>query len=421
MLAAMIAGISGGPASAQESVVDARDAFVAGETAFAAADYRRAVEHFEAARDAGLAGPAVHYNIGVSYYRLGEYERAGQTFSMIAERFPAMRELAVYNLGLALLRQDRQAEAVAAFERAASAPDEVVAGLARAMLERLDTAAPSDGLPRSAWSWTRLFDLKLGHDDNVVLVDESVLAPDQASGSPFAELFAYAGGASGAGGRFRFDASAYLVRYPDAGSFDQNTVRVAGAHRWSWGDWRLDAGPHYQHSMLGGDGFERRLGVSADLRLTLDARSGLAIRLTLDDVDELDDRFGFVAGRREQLRLGFDRRGDSGRIALGYEIERNDREDPGVSPLRNRLYARYRRQLNADWSADLGASYRASRYRDLPETRSENLIELAVGASRALPGEWQLVGEYLWADNDSNMDVFSYRRQRIGLGVSKVF
>ena len=81
---------------------DASALFAAGERAFAAGDYAAALQSFEAARAAGSTGPSSFYNIGVCQYRLGDFEAAEATFATLAAEFPALRELAEYNRGLAL-------------------------------------------------------------------------------------------------------------------------------------------------------------------------------------------------------------------------------------------------------------------------------------------------------------------------------
>jgi tetratricopeptide (TPR) repeat protein len=116
-------------------------AFGAGNDAFQLGDYRTALTRFEAARDAGIEGPAVHYNIGVCQYKLGKYRQAEGTFRLVAERYPQMRAVAEYNLGLALLRQQRRTEARAAFEEARGDGDEKIASLAQVMLQRLQASA----------------------------------------------------------------------------------------------------------------------------------------------------------------------------------------------------------------------------------------------------------------------------------------
>ena len=122
---------------------DASALFADGERAFATGDYEEALRLFTAAREAGSTGPSSYYNIGVCQYRLGDYAAAEATFATLAGEFPAMRELAEYNRGLALRAAGDITAARVAFERAQSSTDDKIAALANAQLGEI-------GAPRIA-------------------------------------------------------------------------------------------------------------------------------------------------------------------------------------------------------------------------------------------------------------------------------
>ena len=113
---------------------DASALFADGERAFAAGEYQEALRLFTAAREAGSTGPSSYYNIGVCQYRLRDYAAAEATFATLAAEFPAMRELAEYNRGLALRATGNLADARVAFERARSSTDDKIVALANAQL-----------------------------------------------------------------------------------------------------------------------------------------------------------------------------------------------------------------------------------------------------------------------------------------------
>ena len=119
---------------------------------------------FTAAREAGSAGPSSYYNIGVCQYRLRDYDAAEATFAALAAEFPAMRELAEYNRGLALRAQGNLAEARVAFERARASTDDKIVALANAQLGELGAARTAAETRWSGW-----FSGGLGYDDNVAL------------------------------------------------------------------------------------------------------------------------------------------------------------------------------------------------------------------------------------------------------------
>ena len=128
---------------------DASALFADGERAFAAGDYHEALQSFTAAREAGSAGPSTHYNIAVCQYRLRDYDAAEATFAALAAEFPALRELAEYNRGLALRARGDPAEARVAFERARASDDDKIVALADAQLGEL---GPARTAARTRWN-----------------------------------------------------------------------------------------------------------------------------------------------------------------------------------------------------------------------------------------------------------------------------
>jgi hypothetical protein len=330
-----------------------------------------------------------------------------------------MAPLAEYNAGLALAQQEDYEAARAALRRAAAAGDRQVVGLAIAMLERLPerVAEPAAGPPDTRW--TAFTDFAAGFDDNVALLDDSVLPAGETTDSPFAQLFGQLTTPASRG--WQATGSAYLVRYPDAGRFDQDVLRLGAAWQGSWHDWRVEAGPHASYSTLDGDGYERRLGGTLGVGRAFGPDVRFTARLTLEDVGEVEPRFDFVEGSRRMLELQLRRYVPEGRIQLEYAWSADDRASASASPVRQELAVAYRHWIGDAWSAVAAAAFRSSRYDDLPEPRDEDRGELSLALSRDLPAGWQLTGRYRLSENDSNVDGFDYSRSRFALGVNRVF
>lgn len=400
------------PASAEET---ASQRFAAGSRAFENGDFREALADFEAAIAAGKQGPAVRYNVAVCYYKLGDYRRAENAFKDLAQRFPEMRALAEYNIGLALTEQDRRGEARDAFERARAGNDVQIAALATVMLDRLVVASEAP----SARPWTRLIDMRIGHDDNVALIDAASLPTGRSTDSSLAELFAYFSGPVGVR-PWRVDASAYIVAFPDAGEFDQRVVYLGAAREWRAGDWYFDAGPRVSHATLDGDGFEQRVGLLMNARRVA-GNVTFAAQLAHDDIDDLEARFSYVDGTLDQLAFAIDSTLRSGRVIATYYLERNDRADAGVSADRDRYVLRYRRLFNAAWTTDLMYEYRKSDYTELSPVREEERRQLGIDLARNVSANWQVVMQYRVADNESNDPAYTYDRHRVSIGVSTTF
>ena len=389
--------------------------FAAATAAFESGDYEQALRLFETALAAGVDSPALHYNLGVCQYRLGDHAAAATTFAGLRDRFPSFAAIADYNRGLALLALGDEGAARAAFERAHDEGDERLAALAESALAQIEPAPA----PRSRW--LGYFDLTAGHDDNIALVDELSLPATLSASSPFTELIGYASRRFGQRVPLRLDFSGYFVRYSDAPEFDQNALSIDSAFEWKTGEWRIEAGPRLAESTLDGDGFERALGARLVAWRPLSRRMTFDAQLVYDDVTAASDRFDFIEGTRERLRIGLDSRAERQRIRVGYEIEGNDRASPGVSPSRDRFVVNYQRLLGAFWSIDGTLAYRSSDYDELVPPREEDLAEVAATARRNLPKDWLLALQYRLADNDATAAQYSYRSNRVSIAIGKSF
>jgi tetratricopeptide (TPR) repeat protein len=387
-------------------------------SAFAAGDYARALDLFEAVRAAGDDAPALHYNIGVCQYKLGHFVDAEATFRQIAERFPSLRNIAEYNRALALTALGRHGAAREALDAAQAGADPTVAQLANALRRRLDALEAAEPARQA---WNGLVDAAAGHDDNVALIDELSLPAGQSADSSFRELLSVASRDFGAQRLFRLDLAGYFVRFQDVPDYDQDWIRVGGEVSWSAGAWRIAAGPRLAASALGGNGFDRELGVSVLASRSLGEQARFEVRGAYDSVDSLDSRYDYVAGSRRQMGLLFDLAAGKGRLRVGLESEINDRDSASVSSDRWRALLRYRRALAPRWSLDGYLAYRTSRYSELPVPREEDLTELDVVTQRALGRGWLLAFDYRYSNNDSTATGYAYTAARLSAGIGKAF
>jgi tetratricopeptide (TPR) repeat protein len=389
----------------------------AGRLAFANGDYASALEAFAAARDAGLDGPAVHYNIAVSQYKLGQYRQAAQTFSLLADRFPAMRGLAEYNLGLVSYRLGARADARRHFLRAheLSSDDPKIRVLASQRLRELGPEV------RTASRWRGALGMRAGHDDNVTLRDEAGLPAGTTTESPMIDFFAVIQGPWDRRSGIRFDGSIYTIKYFDASDFDQSEVRGAVFYDWRPGDWRFQAGVHASAGTLGGDSFDRKAGVHARAVRYLGRNTAIDLRYTYDDVSDADALFAGIEGSRQQLDLRYIWHTDWHRVQLRYWLETNDRADPAVSPDRNRLGLDYAYRPGKGLGYEAGIDLRNSDYGDLDTPRDEDLLTLWGAVTYKFATDWTVLLEYRVADNDSTDETYSYDRTQVTLGFLKTF
>jgi tetratricopeptide (TPR) repeat protein len=400
-------------AIAQPAVADgAGTPFEAGVAAFDAGDYERALGFFAAALDAGLEGPAVHYNIAVANYKLGRYRAAASEFALIADRYPAMRGLAEYNLGLVSQKVGQPAAAKRHFQRAArSSDDEKIRLLAERQL-----SAPAASNP----TWYGSLSTRVGHDDNVRLLSSDSLAQyGLSSASSSTELTAIVSGPLSSGPGLRFDGSLYSVRYPDASFFDQNFLGAGFAYQWRAGRWLAEAGPKAIYSTLDGDGYEKRVGIGLRIRRSLTPSTTFGLRYAHDDITAGAARFAYVAGQRDWLELRVDHRHAQSRVSVRYSVEWNDRS-PDFASSRDELSLLYGRNFNPRWRADVQGSLRWSDYADSTVPRTEDLKGLSFGLTRTLPGKWE-INTSVETSTNSSVDPYSYDRSRFAIAFTKSF
>jgi hypothetical protein len=105
--------------------------------------------------------------------------------------------------------------------------------------------------------------VRAGYDDNVALLDETVLSAGTTTDSPMAEVFAaFSGPWTGRSG-LRVEGSAYLLNYFDADDFDQSEVQGGVFYEWRPRHWRLQLGVQAGTSAIGGDAYDREVGPRA--------------------------------------------------------------------------------------------------------------------------------------------------------------
>ncbi|MDH5501955.1 MAG: tetratricopeptide repeat protein [Gammaproteobacteria bacterium] len=398
--------------STDAAAADPATAWESGSAAFAAGQYDEALRHFEVARDGGLGGPAVHYNIAVSQFSMGNYGAARETFQLIARQFPSMRGLAQYNVGLTERRLGNpdaaQRQFIAAYRNSI---DEKVRVLAMSQLTELERDTRSD--------WYGLLGVEVGHDDNVALRDSLGLPAGVSAESPTANLFAMLSGPLSGG--VELDGSLYAVTYSDADEFDQMELRVGAMYTIDRGDWRHRAGIYGVAGTAGGSSFNREANL--DLRSTryLGDNAAFELRLRYDEITSAQLLFDGIEGSRSRLDMRYRWNGIGHSLAVRLGLEKNDRRDANASPFRQRVQADYGYQLNNRWGLESALSFRTSEYDDLAVRRTEDLFSAVVRLVYETGSVWQFSGSYQYSKNDSSDPVYSYDRNLLMLGFQRLF
>jgi len=392
------------------------DHWSAGSAAFAAGNYRAALDHFISARDEGVEGPAVHYNIAVSQFKLGQYDEAGNNFQLIANRFPQMEGLAEYNLGLVANRQGRRDDAALHFLRAYKASDdEKIQVLASNRIRELEPEV------RTVSRWSSALGIRAGNDDNIALSDEAGVPVGTTTESPMVDAFASVIGPRSGRDGLRFRGSAYVIKYADADEFDQSELLAGGFYEWRRRNWRAELGAHATTSTLGGDAFDRKVGADARIVRYFGDNNVLDLRYAYDDVSEGDSVFAGIAGSRQRIDARYRWYRQTHRVQLRYVVETNDRRDPSVSPARSAVIVDYRYRPLQGLGYEAGVQLRDSEYADIATPRDEDLVTLFGTLSYAFSNDWSVLFDFRQSDNESTDPAYAYDRLQFTLGAMKIF
>lgn len=400
----------------QYGLADATD-WANGLSAFQNGDYQSALRHFENAKRDGQDGPAVHYNVAVCHFKLGRYDSAASNFQLIADRYPRMRGLAEYNLGLIAQRSKDSEAAVDYFLNAyrLSPDDRTLRILASNRLRELEPEL------RTASKWTGALGVRAGFDDNVALRDETGLPITLSTESPVADLFASIKGPYNGKSGLQVDGSLYVIKNFDANEFDQSEIYGGVMYAWRPAEWRLQLGLHGSAGTLGGDSFDRKAGGNFQAIRYLNKNSEFALSYVHDDVQEANSLFAGIAGSRQQLQARYRWYSAERRFTFRYRQEKNDRLDPQVSPQRKSLSVDYGYQPDTGWGYEGGFKYRTSRFDAMAVPRDENLLTVNVALTHSVFENWLLLIDLQHSNNDSSDPVFSYDRNVITVGAIKVF
>lgn len=396
--------------------------FRQGVTAARAGDYGEAIEHFEAARRAGLDTGALHYNLGVAYYHAGRLEPAEAAFRRAVDS-DSMVAPAWYQLGRLARERGDDARAREHFRRAAAeAQTDALRRRARAALARAAAVTPPEYVYVAAGG---------GHDSNVSLT------PDDASGVSEESDFFVEGLAVARqplNGPNYLRASGYTQVFLDDDDFDVTSVRGGiGRVGRLQGPWRWDAYVDGRHLRFGGETFENSLFLGGAVERGLGGRWSLDLGLRLELTDGGSD-FEFLDGTGHRFEAVVDERGAAGwRLEAALEtLDRDDREtaDDFFSFSRDELEvaARYGLDLDrrarvtfeGDWSH---RDYDGTEIRNGTrlDEREDDRIGLGVTLHRRFDANWGVRLALRLEERDSNLDEFDYDRSLIRAQIERVF
>jgi Tetratricopeptide repeat len=348
----------------------------------------------------------VHFNIGVCAYRLGHYQRAEQAFAEVA-RTQNMAALAHYNLGLVALAREDQTAAARWFSTAEQeTSDERLRALAAGQLDELRVESAER-------NWFAYGTIAAGYDDNVALVSDANVLGVSGLGDGFLE--AQLALTAPLARLWQFDAGMVLIDYQELDIYDQDGLYAGGRYRRTAGNWSNEVGLQLAYSTLDGEGFENRQTVALQTGTSFGPEWRLRLRYRGSNVEGLSD-FEELSGLRHEANVRLTKHREPWDMSLAYQFEVNDYDDEALSDRRQQLGFTLERRVYGNWVTTLDALWRHSRY-DMSTNGTEQRVELGLSLMRVLSERWRLIARYGYADNDADIPVLNYQRNRMSLGV----
>lgn len=395
------------PAAAADAGKQAFDRAIA---AFNVGDFASALTGFVAARRSGLDTPGLRFNLGATYYRLHRYAEARVEFEALA-RDSRWAPLAHYNLGLTAMRLGDNEGARAHFDQAhRTTADANLRTLAGVALERLGRATLP---PRSG----TVVALAGGYDSNPALYTDNTVAGSRTGGDYFVEaLGASTRNLSGNAARgWNAHGAVVLRKYLDQGEFDMQGLRAGISRDTDTGAAQYSAGGNYSLVYFDGQLLEQSAALDAQARTRLQAGRDLRGRYQLARIDG-GSHYRYLDGWQQRLSADVGFEWQRALWRAGYQLDIEDRRDPGYSPRRHWLFAIAELPDVAGWKTEARAEYRASRYRDGLARRDERR-GLALRASRDAGAGRRAFVDYSYYRNESSIDAYDYRRSQLMLGI----
>jgi len=405
---------------------DTQVLFSQGKSAFESGQYQKAVELFERAEREGLVSSALYFNLGSTYYKINRYADAENAFKKAAadKSFEAISYL---NLGLVAIKQDDEKQAKQWLVKARTvAPNSNVSKLADTLLSRLNSSSKTAN-PES--STIALLKTSLGYEDRAVSLD--ALTPPVNTSTGYLEVFGYMkhllNGTQRNG--VAFTGNIFEKKNASSSSTDIGLLSLGVIRSTPIKSWRTDWNAEINNLYLGNNPYQQTLEFGARGRHILGNRK-IDLRYRLAFISSLSNNYSYIDGTRQRARIESSEKIGETRVKLRYELEVNNRKDrqtattfSSYSPTKHTFRVEGEKQVINDWTLIGKIEYRLSRYPDpnISATentkRSDDRITTEVELRRDIDDNLKLSIAYEWANNNSNITLYDYKRNDIKLGL----
>jgi len=384
---------------------------------FKKGDYHSAIAKFESAEKKGMESSALYYNLGSAYFKIENFTVSKKYFTRVTE-YPDKRALAEFNLGMIAVRENNKEEALSHFKYAATnSNDKQIVDSAKQKIA---------GLQGVAQRWGALFVANIGYDDNIsVTPDNLALGVDDTFYNLYASADFVIHGKRKSG--WLVGASYFNIDFSDSDNFDQDfyTIGLRNEHRLS--SWDTITHLRYGNSTFGGDDLQSFYKLDVLGAKSLSGYEKIFLQYRYDDFTSKNPDYDYLEGWRQRAQIRYYRNTEKSNQQVYYEGELNSRGDLvfgsyNYSPTRHTVGGKHTQKFSNKWYLTGDLSYRFS---DFPASatvdREDTRWTLGALVDYRIDRTLLIKSNVKYIQNDSTVDIYTYDKTVITLGVSKQF
>ena len=401
------------------ALASAKEDYNDGVKFFEKGDYHSAIASFKSAENKGMESAALFYNLGSAYFKIEQYAASKKYFTRVTE-YPDKRALAEFNLGMIAIEENNTKAALAHFKYAeANSSDKKIIDAAKQTIA---------GLTGTSKRWGAYVAANIGYDDNIsVTPDNLALGVDDTFYNVYASADFVVHGKRKRG--WLMDAAFFTIDYSDSDNFDQDfyTIGLRNEHQFS--SWDTITHLKYGNSTFGGDDLQSFYKLDVLGAKSLPGNAKLILQYRFDDFTSKNPIYDYLEGWRQRAQIRYARNTANSNQQVYYEGELNNRGELVTSlysyeysPTRHTLGGRYTHKFSDKWFLTGNLAYRASDFPSSPTLdRDDTRWTLDVLLNYRIDPTLVLKSNVKYIQNDSSIDIYTYDKTLITLGVSKLF
>ncbi len=413
-----------------------------GINAFKENNFQEAIQYFNLALKEGNKNKGLLFNLGVSYYKVGELKKSQKVLQPLSDDYPE-DDAILYTLAVVEKKLGNTTLALQYFEEISENPDaefELVFAAEEQIDILLGFSSKKKILKKNPSRWFNSLDFSLGHDDQVINIVNDIATEDS---DTFTELSFTTHWQSRAikNNAWHFTGLYFQSNYDTVDEYDLDLYLIELNKRFviSSGYWLT--GLSYETTNLNGTAYLNTIKINFSWLTQLSDKRHWLLKTNHRTISSQNANFDQFEGSSYQLDLSWNQREPKTTSwSIGYRFTQEDRDDlengnafTSYSPTRHAIYLRNIVFFSPSWQFSTYINYQTSRYADehrftdtndviiRVERRKDDRLNLRLRLSWSQK-QWMIYSEFNSTDNQSSIDdIYGFDRNSFNIGASFSF